>query len=187
MKIHQIIEKTRANGPGTRFCIWVQGCSLQCLGCFNPETHDFDAGYKISVADIFEIIRRDSKELDGISISGGEPLDQAEDVLELISKVKKELKLSIILWTGYDLHELMDFEIYKSFTEYLDLIITGRYEQSLHAPEGLKGSSNQQYIFVSDIYNENDLKEISIAEIQLGDKKIKITGVGSEIVKGWFE
>lgn len=187
MRIHQFIEKTRANGPGVRFCIWVQGCSLRCLGCFNPETHDFGAGFEISVADIFEMIKRNSKELEGVSISGGEPFDQAEDVLELILRIKKELNLSVILWTGYELHELMNFKTFSSFTEYLDLIITGRYMQSFHNPKELKGSSNQQYIFVSDKYSENDLKDISFAEIQLGEKEIKITGVGSEIVKGWFK
>jgi len=101
VRIHQIIERTRANGPGVRLGIWVQGCSKNCPGCCNPETHDYSKGEEIRTAEIVSLILEHRKEIEGISISGGEPLDQSEELLELLKYVREKTDLSIIIWTGY--------------------------------------------------------------------------------------
>ena len=44
MNIHSIIPNSAVNGPGNRFVIWTQGCSLNCIGCWNPKTHSFSNG-----------------------------------------------------------------------------------------------------------------------------------------------
>ena len=63
MRIHKIIQKTRANGPGLRFGIWVQGCSIQCPGCINPQTHEILKGKQMAVGTIIGQIKRNIQQL----------------------------------------------------------------------------------------------------------------------------
>jgi organic radical activating enzyme len=67
---------SRVNGPGVRFVLWTQGCSKGCKECYNPETWKFE-GKDILVDEIFELI--DSYNVDGITLTGGDPLEQ-EDI-----------------------------------------------------------------------------------------------------------
>ena len=66
-----------ANGPGVRVSLFVSGCTHHCLGCFQPETWDFNYGKKFTDETIWEILRLlEPNYIDGLSILGGEPLDQ---------------------------------------------------------------------------------------------------------------
>src|SRR5262245_61186383 len=83
IRIHHLIERTRANGPGMRAAVWTQGCSLDCPGCFNPETHSFHAGQSIAVKELFRRIAS-IPDIEGVSILGGEPLQQRRPVVVLL-------------------------------------------------------------------------------------------------------
>ena len=56
LRLHAFLPRSRANGPGVRAVIWVQGCSLGCPGCFNPQTHAFSGGEVVTVEELFERI-----------------------------------------------------------------------------------------------------------------------------------
>ncbi|MCA9796206.1 MAG: 4Fe-4S cluster-binding domain-containing protein, partial [Candidatus Eremiobacteraeota bacterium] len=86
LRIADIVWSSRANGPGPRAVVWVQGCSLGCAGCFNPHTHDFQAGRWLPVPDLVEQLR--GLPVQGLTISGGEPLQQARAVGALVSRLK---------------------------------------------------------------------------------------------------
>ena len=187
MRIHQIIEQTRANGPGVRLGIWVQGCSRNCPGCINPETHDITKGDEMHPEEILSIILEHEKEIDGISISGGEPLDQSEDLLELLQLIKNKTELSIILWTGYTRNELEQRKLEERLVKLVDLIIIGPYIEKFHEPRGLKGSSNQEYIFFSKKYDEQDLLKVPSAEIIFVEGEMQISGIGTEQIRSWFK
>ena len=187
MKIYQIVEKSRANGPGVRFTLWVQGCKRKCDKCSNPETHDPKLGYPISVDAILYKIRKNIDVIDGVSISGGEPLEQFDELLQLIKRVKEEMKLSVIIWTGYEIDEVISMKMFNQLANYTDLLITGPYIHTLRKPEGLRGSSNQEYVFFTEEYSEKDLENIPFAEIHFHDEQLQITGINTEEIKGWFE
>ena len=87
MKIHSIISNSTVNGPGNRFVIWTQGCSLDCLGCWNPETHLFKSGNEYQIQDLFSLIIKETT-IEGITISGGEPFDQADELYNLTKEIK---------------------------------------------------------------------------------------------------
>ena len=106
MKINAIqTEASIVNGPGLRIPIYVQGCGHGCEGCHNPQTHDRNAGYCISPKALASIILghlEDDPLLTGITWSGGEPMDQIDDVNavnELI--VRERPDINIMLYTGY--------------------------------------------------------------------------------------
>lgn len=187
MQIHQIIERSRANGPGIRFTMWVQGCSRLCYNCTNPETHDPRCGYKLSVDAIFSMIIKNLGSIEGVSISGGEPLDQSKEIFLLIKKIKKETDLSVIIWTGYELEEIKKAKLFEKLSNNTDLLITGPYIDALHKPEGLRGSSNQDYLFFTKKYSIKDLDKVPLAEIHFRDGQIQITGINTEEIKGWFK
>jgi anaerobic ribonucleoside-triphosphate reductase activating protein len=105
MKIHAMERCSRANGPGSRFVVWFQGCTLGCPGCFNPKTHRTD-GREISVDELASQIPGD---IEGITLSGGEPLQQAEAAAELLD-VARARGLSTLAFSGTNqrIHLLTD-------------------------------------------------------------------------------
>ena len=92
IRIHDLIPISNVNGPGKRFCIWVQGCNLNCPNCFNPTTHSFTLGSLYQIEEILQMIVS-VKGIEGISISGGEPFLQSNALLELATMIKKKTNL----------------------------------------------------------------------------------------------
>src|SRR5512140_2752714 len=78
LRVSQIVESSRSEGPSTRFCIWVQGCEIRCPGCCNSEMFDFasPAASDVPVAALVEQIRQ-VRGIEGITLLGGEPFHQA--------------------------------------------------------------------------------------------------------------
>ena len=85
MLVHTIMPASRANGPGLRCVVFVQGCNLGCPGCWNPFGHAF-SGTEFAVETIIaEVVNRHSQySLDGVTFSGGEPMQQADDLATLL-------------------------------------------------------------------------------------------------------
>ena len=154
MKIYKIIEKTSVEGPGERFCIWVQGCSRHCEGCFAKETWDFSSGEEYNVNELFEMIKA-QKSIEGVTFLGGEPFEQSDELLKL-SKLIKKINLSIVCFTGFKIEELKskNNKIIDELLENIDLLIDGGFEkENFDLSRPWVGSSNQRYIFLSDKYN----------------------------------
>ena len=136
------------NGPGTRVTLFVSGCEHQCRGCYNQTTWDPRSGHLFDqnmqdriIADLNDnrIKRR------GLSLSGGDPLfsDNLESILNLVKRVKTEcVNKDIWLWTGYLLDDLTEQQ--KEIVAYVDVVVDGKFEQTLANPSLVfKGSSNQ--------------------------------------------
>lgn len=152
------------NGEGTRTTIFAQGCRHHCPGCFNPETHDFNGGELFEVKEVFEKIK-DDPFLDGVSFSGGDPLEQPEAFAELAEMIKQDNPdRNIWCWTGYKLEYLLKNKIHepgmKKLLDSIDVLVDGRFEQGLFS-EILKyrGSSNQRII------DMNRTRELNYEEI----------------------
>src|SRR4051812_23018477 len=87
-------------GPGNRAVIWVQGCPLACPGCIVPDSWYATGGETISVHALVNWIT-DQKDIEGITLSGGEPMAQAEPLSELIRNVQSQADLGVVCYTGY--------------------------------------------------------------------------------------
>lgn len=140
------------DGEGIRSVIWTQGCSHNCLGCHNPETHSFDGGVILDVDEV-------KKQIDllegqqGITFSGGDPMMQPESCLEL-AKYAKSLGYNIWCYTGFTFEELLKLGKKKKsileFLNYIDVLVDGRFileEKSFDVV--FRGSKNQRLIDVS--------------------------------------
>ena len=104
LRVFKILKKTKVEGPGIRFCIWVQGCSKHCDGCYAKESWDKKGGYLVDIDELFEEIKN-SKEIEGVTFLGGEPFEQAEALGEIAKEVKSA-GLSIVCFTGNMIEDL---------------------------------------------------------------------------------
>lgn len=157
LRVNRIIYDTVAEGPGHRTCIWVQGCGRRCKGCFAQDMWDFDSGTSVKVDEILQHIKKENA-IEGITVLGGEPLDQSEPLSALISKAKSEGK-SVVLFTGNIYEDIVnkDNPYIKNILENTDVLIDGEYIEAKRVTNmGLIGSSNQRYIFLTNRYTMND-------------------------------
>ncbi|MBP3848011.1 anaerobic ribonucleoside-triphosphate reductase activating protein [bacterium] len=181
MRIYKIIKNTIAEGPGKRFCIWVQGCSRHCNGCFAKETWDFNSGEDYSINTLIQLIKSE-QDIEGVTFLGGEPFEQAQELSKLATEIKKT-GLSIVCFTGYKIEELQskkDKNI-KNLLNEIDLLIDGEFEkENFDISRPWVGSSNQRYIFLTDRYNEEEImKYKNKIELHINpDGQIEINGMG---------
>ena len=154
MNYIKITKNDIANGPGVRCVLWVAGCDLHCVGCHNPSTWDFNAGQPFNANaknELFEILSKPY--IQGLSISGGHPLDShnLEDVLALVKEVKTKFPAKDIwLYTGYLYEELYYREISRILL-YIDVLVDGPYiEEQRDITLTFRGSRNQRLIDVKE-------------------------------------
>lgn len=137
LRTNFIVESSKVQGPGNRFTVWVQGCSIHCKGCRNTDTWDSKAGTE---TDIDTLVSRILKaNVDGVTISGGEPLDQFEAVLELTQKVFPYL--NVFLCSGYSYEHIV--KNFRAIFDSVDLLCSGPFENDKVCESQWKGSSNQ--------------------------------------------
>jgi len=178
LRLHYFIPFSRSNGPGGRAVIWVQGCSLGCSGCFNPETQSAKKGKLVSTDQLFERIIKLGHTVEGITISGGEPLQQIRPLLTLFRRVRKETNLSVLLFTGYSWEEIAEMKESSELLHYVDILIAGRYDQTKKVGRNLLGSANQTFHFLSGRYTKKDLKKTPPSEVIITrEGKIIMTGI----------
>lgn len=139
MYVHSVIASSMVNGPYERTVIHLQGCTLDCPGCFNPDTHPLKHGMTMSVDQVIAAIpsgRRD------VTISGGEPFLQAKELLELVSRLR-QASIGILIFSGFYKHEIEKMQFGLAILAQIDVLVDGRYELTHPAQDGLRGSENQ--------------------------------------------
>ena len=100
-----LLTDSIVDGEGLRAVLWTQGCSHNCKGCHNPETHDFNKGVLVEVDEVKQLIK-DLTLQDGITFSGGDPFFQPEPCIE-IAKFAKEEGLNVWAYTGFLFEDLI--------------------------------------------------------------------------------
>ena len=150
IKLNEILETSKVQGPGERFTIWVQGCSIHCNGCRNKDTWDPCKGKEFEVSELTSKILYSPNK--GLSISGGEPLDQFESILEIVKKVFG--KKNIFLCSGYTFEQIKKDPIKKEILNYIDIICAGPFVIEELCTSQWKGSKNQEVIYLTEIGKE---------------------------------
>lgn len=139
-------QGSHALGPGCRYVVWTQGCLRHCQGCLTPEGQPLSGGVEVSAdALAADIILNPS--IDGVTVSGGEPMLQAaalEVVFRQVHNVRPEL--SVIVYTGEKFETLKENVTAMTFLKYVDILIDGEYIESQNDGIGIRGSSNQRII-----------------------------------------
>lgn len=177
LTVHEFLPLTLANGPGARCCLWLQGCTLNCPGCFNPETHGMKDGSLVDVSDVFQWIKS-APGIEGLTVSGGEPLQQCESLVELLHLVRQNTPLSTLIFTGYTLEEVQSMPSFKNLRQLIDVLITGRYVAHAENRTGFIGSASKTVHYFSSRYDSKDLESVPISEVIISPTgHLAITGV----------
>jgi len=164
LRLGHRLDRSEIYGPGIRSVLWFQGCTLACKGCWNTQYWSANGGEETSVSQILKEL--DALEgIEGITLLGGEPLQQAEATLALIDGCK-ERGLSIFLYTGYDPSEFD--ETMQSCFDASDIAVTGRFVQEQRDTTlRWRGSRNQQVHFISEFYDASLLEERTEVECHI--------------------
>jgi len=181
LNVNHIVHNTRAEGPGVRCCLWLQGCSIHCNGCFAKDKWSFSEKILMTPESVIESM---SQEEEGITVLGGEPFDQKDALHELLQLARGK-GLSIIVFTGYTyeaLQALHDETINKILLQ-IDVLIDGPFDASKRSNERpLVGSSNQHFLFLTDKYTITDFQPNKL-EVRIKKNGIlSINGMVDEIV-----
>ena len=185
--ISHIEESTTLLGPFKRFVIWVHGCCFDCKGCLAHNTKH--GTYKqMTVEELGEIILQ-QKNIEGLTISGGEPFLQANALRKLIDYLRARKDLGVIIYSGFKRNQLEQKPEYQALLMVTDILIDGPYIEELDIGQPYIGSSNQKIHQLSERYI-NDASYYSQkgrrAEIKIFSDQVVLVGVPSkEALKTW--
>ncbi len=162
MKYNKIRKMDISDGPGVRISIFMQGCTFNCKGCFNPETHNFNEGKEFTYQTINKILELcEDENIKGLSILGGEPMHpiNIEGSTRLAKAFKEKFpEKNLWVWTGF----LFDKDLKgKEILKYIDVLVDGQFVEELKDPRlKYSGSSNQRVIDVKRSLKENKIVEL---------------------------
>lgn len=182
MQIAEIVDYTEVEGPFLRSSVWLQGCSINCVGCCNQEFIPQKGGFSITPYNLYQRISKNNVE--GITVLGGEPLDQSKELYDFLKLIKDNTELGIMLFTGHKYEKIVKKDDMYKVIQLCDLVISEPFIKKMISNERRWiGSSNQKVHFITDRYSylkdnwEPYYKEI---EFHIKDGEIIINGMPFE-------
>lgn len=184
LNVARMIERTRAEGPGLRMCVWVQGCALNCPGCCNRSMRPFEPREVVATDDLIRHVEKvwaGSEVPEGITFLGGEPFLQAAGLARVAERVR-ELGGTVLAFSGYTLKELRrgDFPGVERFLAAVDVLIDGPYlSQCIEKQRNWVGSTNQRFHYLTDAYDasiETDPRYRHVVELREEDGHLFLNG-----------
>lgn len=166
-------------GPGLRAVLWLQGCPRHCPGCLVPESWPASAGQDSTIEEMAEWVLS-CPDVEGLTLSGGEPMLQAEAAVALIDLLRQQRDLGVMGYTGFLLEELQrrGTPAQRALLDRLDLLVDGPYVQEQHADLLWRGSSNQRLLALSERYRGLLPSEGSAADRSAGlEFRVEDSGV----------
>jgi anaerobic ribonucleoside-triphosphate reductase activating protein len=176
---------TRVEGPGARYALWAQGCSIRCPGCCNPHLFAAAGGEVVAVEALLAEIRAARPAIEGVTFLGGEPFDQAAG-LARVAKGSRRLGLSVMVFSGYTLEELRaraDDGV-AALLRVTDVLVDGRYDAALPERNRLwAGSANQRFHYLTDRYGPRIERPVDGAPLR--EAEVTVEADGRIRLNGW--
>lgn len=193
MYVDRLLYPVEALGPGQRIALWVSGCSRHCPKCANPELWKRYEYQKISsqklVAEISRVIGQSV--VDGITITGGEPFDQANELCDMIDRLPKQT--NVLVFTGYKYDELLKKEDSRELLSRIDVLIDGEYVDEWNDNRSaLRGSVNQRIWYLNKAVQleyekylaegrkiQNFVYDYQTISVGIHNRNLQVRGAGS--------
>ena len=156
MYIDQILYPVESLGPGKRMAIWLVGCHRGCKGCSNPELWSTEGRRDVSVSTVLRTIfeLHQENQIDGFTITGGEPMEQAEELLALILGLR-QISRDILVFSGYHIEELLKCKgAFSMILENIAVLVDGAYCEERNEQLPLRGSFNQRVLLLDTTFAE---------------------------------
>lgn len=154
LQIERIFFPLETLGYGKRIGIWTIGCPHACFNCSNPELWDENKSKDLPLSYIYQMLRAIKDPIDGVTISGGEPFKQVEELSEIIRFIVTNITDDILVYSGYTLKQLKNWE--SPHVEYIlsniAALVDGKYVEEKNDNSPLKGSSNQEIHILNKKY-----------------------------------
>lgn len=184
LRVARTLARTSAEGPGVRYAVWVQGCTIRCDGCFNPHLWAVTGGTPTDPVDLATEVAATSG-IEGVTLLGGEPFEQAPALGEFAALVQAA-GLTVMTFTGLLAEDLRERAAHDDGTRLLldhtDLLVDGPYvadDPDLARP--WVGSTNQRFHFLTDRY-----AHLADQLTSLPDRvEVRIARNGEVSVNGW--
>ncbi|WP_285755911.1 4Fe-4S single cluster domain-containing protein [Parageobacillus sp. G301] len=143
-------------GFGKRIGIWTIGCPHACLNCSNPELWEENRDKDLPMSIIFQMLRSIHQPIDGVTITGGEPFQQVDELAELVSFIHEEITDDILIYSGYTLRQLKSWknENVNRILNTISVLIDGKYIEEKNDNKPLRGSANQKVHILNEKYRE---------------------------------
>lgn len=151
LMVGAIEDRSHVAGPGVRSVIWVSGCHRRCPSCLKPELFPFDAGRRMSVAEVYERLTA-LEAVDGVTFSGGEPFEQPLALAALAARLRA-VGRNVVVYTGYRHDELVSARHVgvQRLLDETDILIDGEFHAELPNPGYWRGSANQRLVPLSHV------------------------------------
>lgn len=177
MQIDRLFYPVKTLGYGNRIGIWTIGCKHHCYNCSNPELWMEQPEKDISVAAIIKILESYLTVCDGITITGGDPFYQPDELYCLLKKINgTDFSGDILVYTGYHYAGLLEKPLTERILSMVDVLIDGTYIDELNSGKGLAGSSNQNIIILNEKFH------CRYDEANLSERKSQIIEANGELL-----
>lgn len=147
LRLYSMAYPVTSLGPGERVAMWVAGCGQRCKGCISPEMLSTTSGRPVPVDTLVRrLLNRVPVSLAGVTVSGGEPFDQAGPLAALLTRLREERPhWNVLVYSGYTLAEIEDKGTdHADLLALVDILIDGPFRQEVPQDHPLAGSGNQR-------------------------------------------
>ncbi|MGG1314058.1 4Fe-4S single cluster domain-containing protein [Cohnella laeviribosi] len=176
--VHEINRCSFVNGPGARAVVWVQGCSIGCPGCFNPDTHPIMPPMAEGVDPEALGDELGRLPVDGLTLSGGEPLEQPEAVSALIQSFRRANAGTVLIFSGFTPERIFASESARSAVLQADAVLAGPY---LASDDPLEIWRGKRLILVTNRIEPHTLMPERRLEVSLqSGSRLRLSGYPDE-------
>lgn len=160
MRVLRVVEGTSVDGPHLRTSIYLAGCTHACPGCHNPQSWDPQGGEEMSEDQLMEVIAYNEAP---VTLSGGDPLFQAEAVASLTARIKRELGYNIWCYTGYTWEQIAQQPRLMEVMKHIDVLVDGPFIKAQRDLDIIfRGSRNQRLINVPATIAQGHVVEVEL-------------------------
>jgi len=155
LRVHSIESLGTYDGPGLRLVVFLQGCNFKCLYCANPDTIEYQAGTEYTAESILKMAESQRSffgKKGGVTISGGEPLLQAKELIELFKLLKENGFNTCIDTNGSVFNESV-----QELMDYTDLVLLDIKQMNAARHKQLTGTTNSRTLQFSNYLAEKNI------------------------------
>jgi len=188
LNVADVRHHSEVNGPGVRSVVWVQGCRRDCPGCINPHTHPHEPVKLLEPRQLGRQLAAIDDTV-GVTLSGGEPFEQAR-ACALLAETVRNVGKTVMVFTGFPFDELRESreQAVQRLLRATDLIVAGPYIQELRCDSKMwRASSNQTVHFLSGGIAEDALAQAPAIEITADGNTLSYTGFPDQEDLTWFD
>lgn len=185
LRISRVHHPVTALGPGRRIGIWTQGCAIACPGCASRDTWAADDGRTVAVSTVLDwCAGPDPSDVDGVTISGGEPSEQPEGLTELVAgldEFRRRYGWDVLCFTGVEYEEFV--ARCPRVPALVDALVTGPYRAGEPTDLIWRGSANQRLVPLGERGHERYSRWVDARperpplQVQVEDDRVWLIGV----------